>query len=72
MAPDPFANFNYGVGNNVSAIIPNEIMSSYSIISSNTGNSGTASIQINNAQQFSDLPLPLRKLHVVFDIAEDL
>jgi hypothetical protein len=71
MAPDPFANFNYGGGYNVSAIIPNEIMSSYNIISSNTGNSGTASIQINNAQQFSDLPLPLRKLHVFFDIAEE-
>ena len=66
MTPDPFANFSYTAGNTLQQIIPNEIMDSYTVLSSNDGNSGTASIQINNTQQFSDLALPLRKVHVLF------
>jgi hypothetical protein len=66
MTPDPFANFTYSNGYSWNSTIPNEIMSSYTVLSSNDGNSGTASIQINNAQQFSDLVVPLRKMHVLF------
>lgn len=67
MTPDPFANFSYTAGNTLQQIIPNEIMDSYTVLSSNDGNSGTASIRINNTQQFSDLALPLRKVHILFD-----
>jgi hypothetical protein len=66
MTPDPFANFSYAGGYNLQSIIPNEIMDSYTVLSSNDGDSGIASIQINNTQQFSDLALPLRKLHILF------
>ena len=71
MTPDPFANFSYTAGNTLQSIIPNEIMDSYTVLSSNDGNSGTASIRINNAQQFSDLALPLRKVHVLFGLNEN-
>ena len=67
MTPDPFANFSYAVGYLWNSTIPNEIMDSYTVLSSNEGNSGTASIRINNTQQFSDLALPLRKVHILFD-----
>lgn len=71
MAPDPFANFSYANGYLWNSTIPNEIMSSYTVLSSNDGNSGTASIRINNTQQFSDLVVPLRKVHVLFGLNEN-
>jgi len=66
MVPDPFASFAYSNGNSWNSTVPNEIMSSYIVLSSNAGNSGTAAIQIDNAQQFSDLIPPIRKVHVLF------
>jgi hypothetical protein len=68
MTPDPFADFSYTAGNTLQQIIPNEIMDSYTVLSSNIGNSGTASIRIDNTQQFSDLALPLRKVHILFGL----
>ncbi len=50
----------------IESINANEIMSSYTVLYDNAGNSGTAAIQVNNVEQFSDLVSPLRKLHVVF------
>jgi hypothetical protein len=66
MVPDPFASFAYSNGYSWNSTVPNEIMSSYTVLSSNAGNSGTAAIQIDNAQQFSDLIPPIRKVHVLF------
>lgn len=66
--PEPFNGpySSFAVGYPWINTVPNEVMSSYTILSDNSGNSGAASIRLNDAQQFSDLADPLRKLHVVF------
>lgn len=64
--PAPFSGSTFQDGYSWNATYPNEIMSSYNIISDNLGNSGTASIQLTNVETFSDLIPPLRKLHVLF------
>lgn len=50
--------------------VANELLSNYSVIANNSGNSGIGIIQLNqqaaNGEQFSDLIPPLRKLHVAF------
>lgn len=54
------------------ATIPDVNYSDYTILSSNAGNSGVASIQINEyakdeVTKFTDLPYPVRKLYVTFE-----
>lgn len=70
-APEPFgldAFFSEGFSWN--GTYANENFSSYTVLSSNAGNTGTAVIQLNatatNGEQFTDLILPLRKLYVTF------
>jgi len=73
---DPPAPFNtnaytnsFAIGYPWNSTVPNEIMSSYNIISDNVGNSGAAVIQLTNVEEFSELIPPLRKLHVLFSRA---
>lgn len=54
------------------ATIPDVNYSNYTILSSNAGNSGVASIQLNEyakdgVTKFTDLQYPVRKLYVTFD-----
>lgn len=69
-APEPFQNTTLNEGYGWNATYANENFSSYSILSSNAGNTGTAVIQLNaaatNGEQFTDLIPPLRKLYVTF------
>ena len=67
-APQPFDILNPGYSWN--STVPNEILSDYTILASNAGNTGTAVVQLDaaatNGEQFTDLITPLRKLHILF------
>jgi hypothetical protein len=67
-APQPFTLLNPGYSWN--STVPNEILSDYTVLASNAGNTGTAVVQLNaaatNGEQFTDLITPLRKLHILF------
>lgn len=71
-APAPFNQTTLYEGYGWSSTVANELLSNYSVIANNSGNSGIGIIQLNqqaaNGEQFSDLIPPLRKLHVAFTI----
>ncbi len=70
IAPAPFQSSSLAEGYGWNATYANENFSSYNILSNNSGNTGTAAIQLNaaatNGEQFTDLIIPLRKLYVTF------
>jgi len=67
-APQPFIVLAPGYSWN--STVPNEILSNYTILASNAGNTGTAVVQLNaaatNGEQFTNLITPLRKLYILF------
>lgn len=70
LGPAPFNVCPFSGGYGWASTTANEILSEYTIISSNAGNSGVAIIQLNeyasNGQKFTDLIPPLRKLYINF------
>ena len=70
LGPAPFNVCQFSGGYGWGSTTANEILSEYTIISSNAGNSGVAIIQLNeyasNGQKFTDLIPPLRKLYINF------
>lgn len=69
-APAPFDNDSLYEGYGWGGTYANEILSNYTVIANNSGNSGIAIIQLNeyaaNGERFTDLIPPLRKLYVNF------
>jgi hypothetical protein len=68
--PYPFDNCVFKEGYSWNSTVANEILSNYTVLANNSGNSGIGIIQIassaSNGQQFTDLIPPLRKVHVAF------
>lgn len=71
--PPPFGDCVFKEGYSWNSTVANEVLSNYTVLANNSGNSGIGIIQIassaSNGQQFTDLIPPLRKVHVAFTVA---